>query len=91
MKDLSVTELARNLSDTINRVAYKQESFLIRKGGKPVAELRPVTSGLKVKDLPAFLESLPKLSKEEARAFAKDIERARKEQSKVKERDPWAF
>ncbi len=89
-KTLTVTETARHFSDYVNRVAYRRESFLLRKGKKIVAELRPVLAGRRLGDLPAILASLPRLSKEEARAFAKDIDKARARTPREKLRNPWA-
>ena len=89
-KTLTVTETARHFSDYVNRVAYRRESFFLRKGKKIVAELRPVPAGRRLGDLPAILESLPHLTKAEARAFAKDIEKARQKLPREGLRDPWA-
>lgn len=88
-KSLSVTELARDLSEYINRVVYKGDSFVLTRGRKTVAELRPTSAGKKLKELPAILESLPRLSREEADAFAKDIEDARAELARETVRSPW--
>ena len=40
-KELTATEFARNQAEYLNRVAYKGESFIITRGKKPIAELRP--------------------------------------------------
>lgn len=42
---LSVTEAARHFAEYINRVAYRGESFVLVRGNKPVAELRPLPMG----------------------------------------------
>ena len=67
---IAVTEMARRLSDYINRVAYQGERFLLVRGNKTVAELHPVPQGTRLGDLPALLEGLPRLTVEEADAFA---------------------
>jgi antitoxin (DNA-binding transcriptional repressor) of toxin-antitoxin stability system len=85
----SVTDVARNFSDYINRVAYGGERFLLMRGGKPVAELRPVPVGQKLGDLPELLASLTHLGKEEADLLAADLEAARKELESIPDRDPW--
>ena len=89
-KTLTVTETARHFSEYVNRVAYRRERFLLRKGKKVMAELRPVPSGRRLGDLPAILDSLPHLSHGEAKAFAKDIALARARISKKGLKDPWA-
>lgn len=41
---VSVAEAKRSLSELLSRVAYRGESIVIAKRGKPVARLVPVTS-----------------------------------------------
>ena len=86
---LTVTEAVRHFADYIGRVAYRHESFVLCKGKKPVAELRPVPSGRRLGDLPAVLHSLPHLSESDASAFAADVESARNTPAANKLRDPW--
>ena len=88
-KTLTVTELARKFAEYINRVAYRGEKFIVTRGKKPVAELRPVSSGIKMSELAAFYASLPHLSPEDAEAFAQDIEAARRSEP-IEDYDPWA-
>jgi antitoxin (DNA-binding transcriptional repressor) of toxin-antitoxin stability system len=38
---ITATELARNLSDILNRVRYKGERFLVQRGGETIAALEP--------------------------------------------------
>lgn len=85
----TVTEVLRNFSDYINRVAYRGERFVLLRGGRPVAELTPLPSGTRLGDLPDLLESLPRLSPEEAEAFAGDLDRARDELLEHEPRSPW--
>ncbi|CAN5857886.1 hypothetical protein BH23GEM5_BH23GEM5_16710 [soil metagenome] len=86
----SVTEVARNFADYINRVAFRGERFTLMRGNKPVAELRPVPSGRRLGELPELLASLPRLSPDDASALAEDIEAARSELSEQPLSDPWA-
>lgn len=86
---VNITEVLRNFSDYINRVVYRGERFILVRGGKPVAELSPVPSGTRLGDLPALLASLPRLSAEEAGAFADDLTRARAVTDSQTSRDPW--
>lgn len=87
--EASVTDVSRNFADYINRVAYRGERFVLIRGGKPVAELSPVPTGTRLRDLRALLESLPRLDPAEADAFAEDIAEARAELD-VPPEDPWA-
>lgn len=76
---LSVTEAVRNFSEVIGRVRFKGERFVLLKGGKPVAELRPTDTAVLVRlgELPAILEALPHLDPGDADRFADDLETAR--------------
>jgi antitoxin (DNA-binding transcriptional repressor) of toxin-antitoxin stability system len=89
-RNLTVTEAVRNFSDYLNRVAYRREAFVLYKGKKPMAELRPVPSGRRLGDLPGILASLPALSDDEAKAFAQDIEASREALNQTPLKDPWA-
>ncbi len=89
-KMLTVTEAVRHFADYVNRVVYRHETFVLCKGRKPVAELHPVPSGSRLRDLPAILRSLPRLSEKDAAAFLSDIEETRKGQSEQEARNPWA-
>jgi len=88
-KKLKITEAVRHFSDYISRVAYRREVFVLCKGRKAMAELRPVPMNTRLGDLPEILASLPPLSAREAAAFAEDIQCARND---IKEKElisPW--
>lgn len=85
----TVTEVARHFAEYINRVAYRGERFVLMRGKRPVAELRPVASGKRLRELPDLLSSLPRLSKEDLEGMAADLEQARGEISRNPLRDPW--
>lgn len=91
MDVITVTELLRNFREYIGRVAHGGERFLLSRGGETVAELRGVASGRTLDELPAVLESLPRLSEENAEGFARDLATAREElEGAAGPRDPWA-
>jgi antitoxin (DNA-binding transcriptional repressor) of toxin-antitoxin stability system len=85
----SVTEVARHFAEFINRVAFRGESFILMRGKRPVAELRPVPAGRRLSELPDLLASLPRLSVAEADAFEQDLDRAREELRGFPQDDPW--
>jgi antitoxin (DNA-binding transcriptional repressor) of toxin-antitoxin stability system len=85
----TVTEVARNFADYVNRVAYGGERFILMRGGKAVAELVPVPAGKPLSELPELLASLPHLSQEEAESFEKDLAAARAELNRLPVQDPW--
>ncbi len=88
MNKVAVTELSRSLPDFINRAAYRGEEFLITRGGKPVAALSPVPTGVRVKDLARVFENLPHQANEDLDASSADLDDARKV-GNVPIRDPW--
>jgi hypothetical protein len=88
-KTLSVTEAVRHFSDYVNRVSYKHESFLLCRGKKAVAELRPVPQGRRLGDLPAIVAALPRLDRKVADDFIRDVEKVRAAMPREKVRDPW--
>jgi antitoxin (DNA-binding transcriptional repressor) of toxin-antitoxin stability system len=53
VKTITATELARNLSDILNRVHYKGEHFVVKRNGELVAEIRPARPkpGITVREL----------------------------------------
>jgi hypothetical protein len=76
---ISVTEVARNFADFISRVAYRRERFVLVRGRRDVAELRPLPDTRRLGDLARLLSKLPALSDEEAVLFKEDMDRMRDE------------
>lgn len=85
---VSVTEVARHFAEYINRVSCRGESFVLVRGNKPVAELRPLPAGKRLVELPALLASLPRLSPAEATQFGDDLAVARQTLARVEVHDP---
>jgi prevent-host-death family protein len=59
---ITATELARNLSDILNRVRYRGESFSVVKNGELVAEIKPAPAAKPMTwgDFVQLWDSLPK-------------------------------
>lgn len=75
---ISVTEAARNFAECVNRAHYQNVTFVLLKNGTPVARLVP--DGEKVcmgRDLAEALSRV-ELSADEARAWSRDLKKARK-------------
>ncbi|MBI1883905.1 MAG: hypothetical protein HYS08_06830 [Chlamydiae bacterium] len=87
---LAVTEMARHFAEYINRVAYRGECFVLLRGKKAVAEIKPVLGGKRLRELPDILKSLSHLSEEEAVSFRRDVDLLRRKSRKESLRDPWA-
>jgi prevent-host-death family protein len=88
-KTITATELARNLADYLNRVSYRGESFVVQRGGRPVAELRPAPRGVRGADVIARYRSLPHLTPAEATALGQEIENARAALESIAVENPW--
>lgn len=75
VRRLSATELARKLSDVLNRVHYQRETVIVERGGKPVCQLTPVPRSLefRLSDLVALFHSLPSADDEWAAAVAEGV------------------
>jgi antitoxin (DNA-binding transcriptional repressor) of toxin-antitoxin stability system len=75
---VSATEVARNLSDLLNRVRYRRERFTVVRGGEDVAEIGPAArSGVvTLGELRRALAALPSPDD----AFCADLESIRAEQ-----------
>lgn len=77
---ITATELSKSLSDVINRVRYRGESFLIERNGEPVATLIPaVPAGqITLRELAGKLGNLPL----PGNGFAEDLEAVQSSQPK---------
>lgn len=62
MSDVTVTRVARDFAEYVNRVAYRRESFTLLRGKKLVAELRPPPTSARLSELPGLLASPPRLT-----------------------------
>jgi antitoxin (DNA-binding transcriptional repressor) of toxin-antitoxin stability system len=81
MSIISVTEMARSLSEIIGRVHYKGEVFDIKKGNNIVARISPVKPYhplIKLSDLNKFFSTAPKLDAEDVEDFKKELRALRK-------------
>lgn len=87
---LTATEVARRFADVLNRVAYRRESFVVVRGKRPLAELRPLPVGMRLADLPAVVAGVPRLRPDEADAFADDLDAARATVLPLDPADAWA-
>ena len=86
---LSVTDVARHFSEYINRVTYKGDRFVLVKGGREVAELKPLPRGRRLSELIALLKTSSALTPKEADSFEKDVESARAEMNETEVQNPW--
>lgn len=62
MTHVSMIDVARHFAEYVNLVVDRGERFTLMREGKPVAELGPVLTPVRLEDLPALLASLPCLT-----------------------------
>jgi len=75
---ISVTEVARNFADCVNRVHYQRVTFQLLRSGEAVARLVPAQEKLcTAKQWAKLLRENP-LSEQEAWLWQRDLKRARK-------------
>jgi hypothetical protein len=77
-KTISVTEAARNFADCVNRAHYQNVTFVLLKNGQPFARLGPETEKICLGRELAEALSATQLPDAEARAWHRDLQRARK-------------
>ncbi len=87
LKEISVTEAARNFAECVNQVRYQNAGFVLMKNGKPFARLVPAEEKRCTgRDLAEALARV-RLPASEARAWHKDLMKARKTLKPA--RDKW--
>jgi prevent-host-death family protein len=79
--EISVTEASRNFSDCVNRARYQGTSFLLIKGGVPVARILPAsqkpTRGGELADALRKVPADIHIDEKEATSWLHDLEQAR--------------
>jgi antitoxin (DNA-binding transcriptional repressor) of toxin-antitoxin stability system len=75
---ISVTEAARNFADCVNRAHYQNVTFVLLKNGSPVARLVPDDEKVCVGRELAEALAKTQLPEDEARAWHRDLQAARK-------------
>jgi antitoxin (DNA-binding transcriptional repressor) of toxin-antitoxin stability system len=75
---ITVTEAARNFADCVNRAHYQNTTFVLLKNGRPFARIEPDDERRCTGRELAGALAKAQLSSEEARAWHRDIQRARK-------------
>jgi prevent-host-death family protein len=74
--EISATEAARRFSEVLNRVRYRNETFIVKRGGEPICEIAPVRSkAFTGRELVGLLRSLPHPDREYLDAVEKHVRR----------------
>lgn len=90
-KSVTATEAVRDFSGILNLVRFKGDTYIVKRGGKPVARISPVEEprvARTLKELGTLVGALPKLG-EELDSFEEDLNLIWKEQPSLPGEDPW--
>jgi len=90
-KRISATRAVRDFSEVLNTIKFKGVHYIIERGGKPVASMKPIDEKTDFKtlgELKALLKKLPRLD-EELDSFASDLEDISKNQPLMTMGDLW--
>jgi prevent-host-death family protein len=74
--EISATDAARRFSQVVNRVRYRNETFIVKRGGVPVCEIVPVRNATFTgREFVELLRSLPHPDKEYLETVEKHVRR----------------
>ncbi len=74
--EISATEAARRFSEVLNRVRYRNETFIVKRGGEPICEIAPVRAATFTgRELVELLRSLPHPDKEYLETIEQHVRR----------------
>ena len=73
LREITVTEAARNFSELVSRIHYQGDSALLTKGGKPMVTMTSARRPKTGRELAALWPTLPHLSPAEAEGFERDL------------------
>ena len=90
-KHVTATQAVRKFSEILNTIKFRGTHYIIERGGKPIASMKPIdeeTTPVALRDLKGLLKKLPKLD-EELESFAADLEDIWKKQPQLPEGKIW--
>lgn len=90
-KRITATRAVRDFSELLNTIKFKGAHYIIERGGKPVASMKPIDDlkdFMALGELKALMKKLPRLD-EECDAFASDLEDIWKDQPLTAMGDVW--
>ncbi|UCD81958.1 MAG: hypothetical protein JSW26_11180 [Desulfobacterales bacterium] len=90
-KHVTATQAVRKFSEILNTIKFRGTHYIIERGGKPIASMKPIdeeTTPVALSDLKGLLKKLPKLD-EELESFAADLEDIWKKQPQLPEGKIW--
>jgi antitoxin (DNA-binding transcriptional repressor) of toxin-antitoxin stability system len=85
MTPICMSDVASHFAEYVDLVVNRGERFTLLRDGKPVAELGPVLTTVRLEDLPTFLASLPCLTRADAEALSRNPDADPEEPSALEE------
>ncbi len=87
---ISATQAARNFSELLNEIKFRNRRYTIVRAGKPVAVLGPAGAATSrtLGELPNLLKQLPSLG-DEAGSFERDVKRAIRKTPRMPRKSAW--
>jgi antitoxin (DNA-binding transcriptional repressor) of toxin-antitoxin stability system len=77
LRQITVTEAARNFSELVSRVHYQGGATILVKGGRPMVKISPASRPKTGRELAALWPKAPTLSPDEASSFERDVANSR--------------
>ena len=90
-KHITATRAVRDFSEVLNTIKFKGVLYIIERGGKPIASMKPIDEKIEpmtLGQLNFLLKKLPRLE-EERDAFASDLEEIARNQPPMSTADLW--
>lgn len=90
-KRISATRAVRDFSEVLNTIKFKGVHYIIERGGKPIASMKPIEEKIDtvtLGELKNLLKKLPRLENE-LDAFASDLEEITRNQPLMTTEDLW--
>jgi len=90
-KTVTATEAVRDFSGLLNTIKFKGDSYIIKRGGKPVACIGPIREAKSLrtlKELKGIIHDLPKIG-DDLDSFERDLMEIWKTQLRLPEEDIW--
>jgi len=90
-KRISATQAVRDFSEVLNTIKFKGAHYVIERGGKPIASMKPIDeekSLATLGELKRMLKKLPRLD-DELDCFAADLDDIWKEQPLLPKGEVW--
>jgi antitoxin (DNA-binding transcriptional repressor) of toxin-antitoxin stability system len=88
-ESISIDDFPPHIRERLEKAVNESETITLTAKDRPVAEIRPVPTALKVKHLADLFENLPHMTREEAEDFGRDLDEIRRSSGSLPSTDPW--